>query len=460
MLWPLLLCGSVSLLAILRLLHTYGDRKRCAWYVQLAAVTSWYLPFTIVFILPFDFSSTLYRKCEQNCDEPMGYISSEFTRQLWLVLYWFMYTLTWLVLPIMMSYVDSGAFTFRDRLRESAWSNLQFYAISGTVGLVLVGYVTLTHRFAGADLVAFFMALANFWGLFLVITFMGFGLVSIPRKLWCRGDLALELSKIETRAMSYKDKAYDSALELADIVREAHLVSSRVSRNDDLRYCIDRILKYCPQPDSNAAGIAGSSSNSNYGSSRPVAHNDTLASRIPAEVTESYLAALHNRVKKAVLKEERDRWRWSRAARRAFFLQDAIESRINPRRQLDSSLRPWSQWGIAKRSAAWWWYIALRPVAYRALTAVATILSIIILWSELTFNLDSSQFSMVNYLLRSMDLSYFAIEVTSIVIIAYMSLCAYSSVMKLRIFNIYSLESHHHTNERSLLFCGAYLCRL
>ncbi|KAJ2234077.1 hypothetical protein IWW45_003681 [Coemansia sp. RSA 485] len=449
MLWPLLLCGAACLVAILRLLHTYGDRKRCAWYVQLAAVTSWFLPFTIVFILPFDFSSTLYRKCEFDCDEPMGYISSDFTRRLWLILYWFMYMLTWTVLPIMMSYVDSGAFTFKDRLRESAWSNLRFYGISAVAGLLLVGYIALTRRIAGPDLVAFMMALANFWGLFLVITFMGFGLVSIPRKLWFRGDLALELSKIEGRAMAYKDKAYDSALELADIVREANLVSARVSHSDDLRPCVDQIMLCCPRLDAN-----------NSSSSRLPTQNATLSGRIPAEITEPYLATLHNRIKKAVLKEERDRWRWNRSARRAFFLQDAIYSRGNPRRQLDSNLRPWSQWGMATRAAAWWWYIALRPLVYRVLAVAAAVLSVVIIWSELTFNLASSHFSLVHHLLRSMGLSYFAIELTSIVVIAYMCVCAYSSVMKLRIFNIYSLESHHHTNERSLLFCGAYLCRL
>ncbi|KAJ2708727.1 hypothetical protein H4S00_006855, partial [Coemansia sp. D1744] len=172
---------------------------------------------------------TLYRICEHDCDEPLGYISSPFTRRLWVGLYWSMYLLTWVVLPIMMSYVDSGAFTFRDRLRESAWSNLQFYGVSGAVGLLVVGYIALTRGVFGADLVAFFMALANFWGLFLVITFMGFGLVAIPRKLWFRGDLALELSKIEGRAMAYKDKAYDSALELADAASEVRQVSERVS---------------------------------------------------------------------------------------------------------------------------------------------------------------------------------------------------------------------------------------
>ncbi|KAJ1665448.1 hypothetical protein EV178_003235 [Coemansia sp. RSA 1646] len=445
MLWPLLLCGAASLLVILRLLHSYGDRRRCAWYVQVAAVASWYLPFTIVFILPFDFSSTLYRTCNQNCSEPVGYIGSHFTHDLWAVLYWTMYLLTWLVLPLMMSYVDSGAFAFRDRLRAAVWSNLQFYGISGAVGILVVGYIALTRGFFGADLIAFLMALANFWGLFLVITFMGFGLVSIPRKLWRCGDLELELANIEGRAMAHKDKAYDSALELAETLNEAQLVSARINSADDLRHCVDRIMEHCSRVSQ---------------SSRLPPQNVAMSSRVPADISESYLASLHNRIKHALLKEERDRWRWTRSAHRAFFLQDTIKSRTNPRRQFNSTLAPWSHWGMARRSAAWWWYVALRPVVCRSLAVGAAVLSAVILWSELTFNLASSHISAVRYLLRALDLSYLAIEVSSIVVIAYMCLCAYSSVMKLRIFNIYSLESHHHTNERSLLFCGAYLCRL
>ncbi|KAJ2549225.1 hypothetical protein EV175_004527 [Coemansia sp. RSA 1933] len=444
MLWPLLLCAAASLLVIVRLLHSYGDRKRCAWYVQVASVASWYLPFTIVFILPFDFSSTLYRTCDHDCDEPAGYIGARFTRDLWAVLYWTMYLLTWLVLPLMMSYVDSGAFAAKDRLRDAAWSNLQFYGVGGAVGLVVVGYVALTRGVFGADLVAFMMALANFWGLFLVITFMGFGLVAIPRKLWRRGDLARELASIEARALAYKDRAYDSELELAETVAEAQLVAMRVNRADDLRPCIDRIMARCAgavPPSRQPQSIA-------------------TAARVPADISAPYLAALHNRIKHAMLREERDRWRWTRSARRAFFLQDVLQSRANPRRQLGSTLAPWSRWGMARRSAAWWWYVALRPFACRALAVVAGVLSIVILWSELTFNLASAHASAVRVLLRALGLSYLAVECASIVIIAYMCLCAYSSVMTLRIFNIYSLETHHHTSERSLLFCGAYLCRL
>ncbi|KAJ1537048.1 LMBR1 domain-containing protein 2 [Nowakowskiella sp. JEL0078] len=41
-----------------------------------------------------------------------------------------------------------------------------------------------------------------------------------------------------------------------------------------------------------------------------------------------------------------------------------------------------------------------------------------------------------------------------------MCVCAYSSLFKVKIFDIYELVPQHHSDEGSLLFIGAYLCRL
>lgn len=41
----------------------------------------------------------------------------------------------------------------------------------------------------------------------------------------------------------------------------------------------------------------------------------------------------------------------------------------------------------------------------------------------------------------------------------YMCLCAYSTMFKVRFFD-YRLVPEHHTDEGSILFVGAYLCRL
>lgn len=45
-------------------------------------------------------------------------------------------------------------------------------------------------------------------------------------------------------------------------------------------------------------------------------------------------------------------------------------------------------------------------------------------------------------------------------IIAYLCYCAYSTVLKIRLLNLYYLAPHHQTNEYSLIFSGMMLCRL
>jgi hypothetical protein len=45
-------------------------------------------------------------------------------------------------------------------------------------------------------------------------------------------------------------------------------------------------------------------------------------------------------------------------------------------------------------------------------------------------------------------------------VIAYLCYCAYSTVLKIRVLNLYYLAPHHQTNEYSLIFSGMMLCRL
>lgn len=54
----------------------------------------------------------------------------------------------------------------------------------------------------------------------------------------------------------------------------------------------------------------------------------------------------------------------------------------------------------------------------------------------------------------------FGSQVLSTLIIAYLCYCAYSTVLKIRVLNLYYLAPHHQTNEYSLIFSGMMLCRL
>lgn len=51
-------------------------------------------------------------------------------------------------------------------------------------------------------------------------------------------------------------------------------------------------------------------------------------------------------------------------------------------------------------------------------------------------------------------------QVISSLSMAYIALCAYSTLFKIRVLNLYYLAPHHQTDEYSLIFSGMMLCRL
>jgi len=46
------------------------------------------------------------------------------------------------------------------------------------------------------------------------------------------------------------------------------------------------------------------------------------------------------------------------------------------------------------------------------------------------------------------------IQFVCVVTISYLSICAYYTVFKMRIFNYYVVVGNHNTDENSLIFCG------
>lgn len=63
------------------------------------------------------------------------------------------------------------------------------------------------------------MAAANSWGLFLVIVFMGYGLVSVPRSLWYSGSYDRHLHQHYANAARLKEECMDSEIEFNELAK-------------------------------------------------------------------------------------------------------------------------------------------------------------------------------------------------------------------------------------------------
>lgn len=121
------------------------------------------------------------------------------------------------LIPLLQSYTQSGDFTVMKRFRSAVRYNIIYQLIVGSIALL--GLVFLWYRQGPSNLRAYIMALSNSWGLVLVVIFMGYGMVDVPRRLWHKGDNARELRRISFKASVVKDKRQDTEDEVHNVAK-------------------------------------------------------------------------------------------------------------------------------------------------------------------------------------------------------------------------------------------------
>ncbi|KAF9966985.1 hypothetical protein BGZ70_000525 [Mortierella alpina] len=432
-----------------------------------------------------DLSSTLFRGCkaEEECNEPFMYVSSEFLVAAWRTLYWSSFALTWVMIPLLQAYTQSGEFTVMKKFRSAVRYNIIYQLIIGTIALI--GLVGVIYVQGTSNLRAYVMALSNSWGLVLVVIFMGYGMVDVPRRLWHKGDNSRELRRISFKASVVKDKRQDTEDEVHAVAKELSVVCHRVQLSDPLRPFIDQMVENSPAvrgiqfESSRTASPNSASHNGNRGdlsgtggalggsrtavSSSSGGRKHATDGAVPVVITEQYLADLHARIKRAL--RMNDRWNaiWQDLLKAGFLAQDIQENADNPDKKFRSNLRPLtSKPRNLLLSFEWHWHLKLRPFLLRSLSALCAALSLLIVWSEMTYQNLNPILSVIGLLVQlARDrMSYGAIEAISFFTMLYMCTCAYTTLMKMKLLNNYVLVPNHHTDEPTLLFIGSYLCRL
>ncbi|KAI8081328.1 LMBR1-like membrane protein-domain-containing protein [Halteromyces radiatus] len=429
------------------LVFFYSNIKTQPWYVSIVSVIGWFFPFWIVLLLPLDMASSLYEGCDMLCRRPFTWVSQSFLYIAWRTIYWTSFCLTWMLIPMMQAYVNSGDIKVIKRLKSAAQVNIRFYMIYVIIGIIGLIYLFfkggITTR---EDLQGFVMAMANSWGLFLVIMFMGYGLIAVPRKLWYASDTKRHLNELYKKAPRVKEECMDSELEFDELAKTINAISHRPLRNDpNLRHMVDETVKRFPFV------------------KHPHYAEREYMTNIPQLLTEDYIVTLNKNMILAARMKDRKSALWKNLLSEAFYLQDIETNKGNSDRHFYSTLRPLEEqtfWTDTKLIIEWWWVIMFRSVVYRGLSILFSLISICILWSELTFNVKSPVVSIVGLAIKACGLNYAAVEVLSFLILTWMCICVYTSLFKIRFFNLYLLIPHHHTDPNSLLWFTGYMCKM
>ena len=353
------------------------------------------------------------------CSTPWNYVSDNVLTKLWRFIYWTSQILTWLVLPIMQSYSMAGDFTAIDKLKSAVRANLIYYSYFGAIFTLLLVYVIIKTGIDFANLKVIIISSSNTWGLFLLVVLLGYGLIELPRFLMNRSRHFQSLSRQYFRVGKLNAEKCEAEEQLDDVLEEIQQVYSAIGTNEHnpLKRYLNKIIDKCP-PDwkkrSNAFRRQVAASNSIYDSDGFKAQEYDLQAMI----------RLHKKIIKAVHYHRQVTCRWNHLITEVIDWEDIARNHLENQGALASCI--FKSTLPKERSlihtfytpkVEWYWKCVVRIWLYRIAGLMAVVLSVAVVWSEITFPVSAfaPRLSIFAYFVDSFQSmqQYFYLEVSS-----------------------------------------------
>ncbi|KAL5107353.1 hypothetical protein TcWFU_001487 [Taenia crassiceps] len=377
----------------------------------------------------------------------------------------------------MESYAGSGEFTVIRKFRSAIIDNAIIYGSYLILFICVMIYLLVkgTISFDAASLKVLLITTSNTWGLFLVVFFLGYGLVEVPRAL-LRSASPITRLRFGYFSLSKRYLEYiEDEEELKMILAEVDDLDHKVGPEHPLRSRLNVVV-------SKAAGISEISSSGERASRRTQgSRSESGAALGSAVLTTQRLVQLHKRLKRAYHYCSRAHALWHEALYRAASAEDVYNNCVAGRSRVfehgptpavlgaggspSSVLLLWQRLVGADsraRSLEWYWRCRIYPLLLRAMGAFLAAVSFIIVWSECTFFVREPRLSVIAAILHSDQTitSYNLIAFMSFAFLGYLGFCICFTAYRLRFFNYYRLVPNHHSDAISLIFYGYMLCRL
>lgn len=275
-------------------------------------------------------------------------------------------------------------------------------------------------------------------------------MVEVPRSLWDHSKPGVTLKQAYFKLAKLSTDKADAEENVDDVLISLNAVNNATPLNHELRPCIDTIMRKVPtelmeRVRRNANRYDGDQPNS-----------------VP---TEKSFIRLHKQVIKSIQTFQRTEALWNVQVSKVLHLQDVernMESSIRQFKPLFTQQRTKWQDMFYNPTVDWYWQCKLKPPFLRTVAVITATLSLMVVWSELTFfnRLPVLSIFAIVLNLAKREHDFLTIELFSMITLCYLCYCAYSTVFRIKFLNLYYLAPHHATNEHSLIFSGMLLCRL
>jgi hypothetical protein len=437
------------IIIVIYILNRFISWRSLPIFVYLSVLIGYLFSILMIFALPIDVAVAEYDACQDGrnettaCDKPFNYLTEEVFYVIWTVMYWTVFVLTWALYPILQAYVVSGEFTFWDKFKAALRANLIYYLVVGVIGIAMLLWLYLSTPKEERDFnqtINLTKALGNAWGLFLIVSFLGFGLVHIPRYLWRISSVSLRYKYLSFELVNLNKDMHAAHKELDRVLKLIKKTSDKVRPEDPYRQFVDKIVAQCP-PEYQELTSGDGSVKTNYDDL--VALNATLKSavhnyRCALCIYEETLKTTFGYEDVLRMKDQRAKYkiRWSFREERTHKLASTVN---------------FVEW-------LWWGYVS--KWAFRALAILLALFSMAIVWSELVFFIKSQDLSIPSLIIHAPGVNSFGLQVLIFVPLTYMGICTYTSLFSLKLFNYYKLLPHQQTDAYSIIFSASYISRL
>ncbi len=440
--FALLALAFISIFVLLLLRHFLPLRTTPA-YLIVPIFLSLALPISIILLVPIDLASS------SRTDDVAArgiWLPEGVMLVAWRLTYWLTFALTWLILPLLGEYADSGYRTPKDRIWYSLRSNGRYQLIviacAATGGI----YVFLQNGFKGGSVKSLIMALAYCWGLVMAIYLMGHGLVALPRRLFRNADHSGRLRRIQSQALRVHDKLNDATIELEEL--EVQLTQLRKRKNAvsrDHEEWIEDISDASKAPDSRLTPVAGPGT----------------TPALPAVITDRYLAELTRKLIRARHKRVRFVDAWDRLIQEAVDIQAIVDAGTSKKLDFGKAsphssfferlnfLTPYTRYLV---------YSKLAPAVRLVHAAVFSLASVCIVWSELVKHiapkLSIISLSVLSHNLQETPQVGFGGQVIACFWLLYMSMATLASFDDVKIWGNRALVRRNTYGESATWYAG------
>jgi len=482
----------VAVLASILLLRLYAE-KGTPYAIMIPVLISWSLGFFFFLVLPFDLEHALCRKCRQSlppeecaCLAGEGGMGIDQLKDLIPAAYTVTMLLGYLMNDLLREYVASGEFTRRGKwlaaLREAA----MFYVPALLIGMGFVVYMMIQTEITSekngfmtglSNTKVLGRAMVNTLGLIILVGFLGYGLVEVPRSLWNKGDVAGQLRflqfkvAVQSEELQSARRKLEETLELvhstdAQLREEARAASTQSFTRMEkhmttmLTLCSKTTLSWVRQPSDPNLEQAAAAAAARQAELAPISHKG--------------LVKLHTRLKKAITNEKVARGMYENYILRGMRHQQATEAGAQAVREGSDSSRGMpaasEQGGTAAAEQAEDHLLACpllakhAPLAFRATSVLCLGISVLIIFCEGTIILTGWPLNLhpspLFHLFRYLGGGGGGVLVLALLYVPmiYCAFCTYFAMFRMKLCDFYALHPHH-SDAGSLLFNATYACR-